>query len=67
MLITNSNFFFEGGVQAGALAMNDVFWDVLLCDLVEMYQYFGETAVLVFILEDSFILRNVKKESYLQE
>jgi hypothetical protein len=44
----------------GALAMSSVIWDVLLCDLVEMYQYFGGDAVLVFILEDSFILRNVK-------
>lgn len=40
--------------------MNSVSWGVMLCDLVEMYQYFGGTAVLVVILEASFILRNVK-------
>ena len=38
-------FFWRGGGwswQAGSLAMNSVFWDVLLCDLVEIYQYFVE-------------------------
>lgn len=65
MLITNANFFLgvEGGggrCARGMVAMNSVSWDVLLCDVVEMYQYFGGTAVLVFLLEASFILRNIK-------
>ena len=74
MLITNANFFLgvEGGggrCARGMVAMNSVSWDVLLCDLVEMYQYFVGTTVLVFILEGSLILRNVNKNYilYLQE
>jgi hypothetical protein len=50
----------RGGGGGGAAATNGVFWDMLLCDLVEIWQCFGGTAVSVFMLEDSILCRNVK-------